>query len=198
MRAQLMNYSRILFVLMALGLSQCGKKTKSQDVTITAAPTNPIVFLSDFQTTIGGTAKSIKAPWFEMIVNIDNQSTDDLVILALHVEVTGTDANGAVTVNKMDLIPAANNSSVTANGTTITCDYSDFGTFTKGTKGALHFTPSNTGCESGAVLFMVDGNPAPANTSSIQYQVKIQPVGFFGSITNPQDRFDNFGMIFTQ
>jgi len=198
MRAQLLKYFKVVFVLMALALSQCGKKTKSQDVTITGSPTNPIVFLSDLTTTVGGNTSTIKAPWFEMLVNIDNQSDEDLVILALHLEVTGIDANGGVTVNKMDILPAANNSSVTSGSTTVTCTYNDFGTFSKHTKGTLHYTPSQTGCDNGYVMFQIGGNPTPANTASIQYQVKIQPVGFFGSIGSPEDRFDNFGMIFTQ
>jgi hypothetical protein len=197
MQSQLRYVSRILFLMMALGLAQCSKKTKSQDVHITVAPAQPIVFTSDFTTTQGGSPITIKGPWFSFGVSIDNESDTAITVIALHIEVTGYDANNSPQTVTADFVPATDNIA-TSN---ITCNYGDFGQFdAKGVnKGPLNETPSGSpNCPSGGVHFFSSGNPKPASTSFIRYTVKVKPIGYFGARGAPTDRFDSFATVYTQ
>jgi hypothetical protein len=207
MRFQLRFISKLVLLTMALGLAQCSKKTKSQDVLITVTPTSPIVFTSDFSTTKGGNVVVIKGPWFSFTVQIDNQSDTPITLIGLHIDVTGFDAsNNPVTVGQ-DFVPTADNYSTL----TQSCTYSDFGEFeakgqTSGTppnqltsSGTMFETPSgSTGCTSGPVLFFAQGNPKPASTALIRYTVKVSPIGYFGKRNAPTDRFDGSTTIYTQ
>jgi hypothetical protein len=199
---QLRKYGKVAIVLLALTLSQCGEKSKSQAVNISVSPTSPIVFTASVPITLAGQLTTINAPWFSMTVQIDNESDTPVVIIGLHVEVTGTDVSGNQTTVTADFAPASDD--VTLNN--VDCVYADYGEFdakgavgTNPSKGSLNETyNATTGCANGNVTFYVQNNPPPANTNAIVYSVKVEPEGYFGTRNSPADRFDNFTTVFTQ
>jgi len=195
MRPRLSPYVKVIFVLLALTLSQCGKKSKSASVKVSAVPSQPIVLLADVPINQNGTTVTIKGPWFKFAVNIDNESTDPLTIVALHIEVTGVDNTGSLNTVKEDFTPETYDYS----NTTLSCNYGDFGQFTAGQSTELYFTPSGTlGCGAGTATFFASALPLPANPDIINYSVKVVPEGYFGTRGDPTDRFDGFGVITTR
>ncbi|MGZ3722792.1 MAG: hypothetical protein ACXVA9_07690 [Bdellovibrionales bacterium] len=198
MRLHHRNISKVLFILLALTLSQCAKKTKSQDVVITVTPNQPIVFTSDKTIDVGGSAVTVKAPWFDFSVHIENKSDSAVTIIGVHIEVTGTNESNQSQTVMGDFNPSDND--VTLND--VVCKYGYFGTFEKsgvpGNSGNLHITSSTTGCISGTAIFTSANNPKPSSTNLIRYSVVIKPIGYFGSAGTPTDRFDNSATIYTQ
>src|SRR4051812_41658031 len=125
-----MKYRKTILVCLALMLSQCGKKTKSREVEITTTPEKPVVITSDIDVSIGGTTKKIKAPWFKFSVSMKNGATDtELTIVSLHIEVTGTNADGVQETVQVDVDPSQFSYNDAVVGA---CSYTDFGVFNRG------------------------------------------------------------------
>lgn len=206
MRSQLGHIGKIIFPVILLLTAQCGGKSKSSDVKISVSPTNPIVFLNDFSYTgPSGNTVMIKGPYFQYTVQIENNSDEPLTLIGLHIEVSGTDETGTLSVVPTDYVPAQDNIA----SDSLTCIYADYGQFQKkgdtpdtgdhGYSYSMYENPNGPPeCPKGPVTFFAPGNPKPASTSTIRYSVVVKPIGYFGKRGAPTDRFTGQATIFTQ
>ncbi|MGE4133466.1 MAG: hypothetical protein AB7F86_17625 [Bdellovibrionales bacterium] len=166
----------------------CGKQTKSQKAKISVIPDQPIVITADAD--FGD--EKIKAPWFSLVVSIDNQSDDKITIIALEVDVTSVDQTGAITTKTVAFTPSKFDYSTDS----LKCEYSSFGTWSSGENKALQITGSGS-CNSGIPIFGVGGLQKSSN-KNYRFRAKARPIGWFGTFTAPTDRYENFKTFTTQ
>lgn len=196
-RRQLTIFARFLAAgLACFFLAQCGK-SKSQKVTFSVVPSQPVAITGDV--TVNGA--TITSPWFRFQLNIDNGADDSVVIVALSIKVTAPTFGNAM--HTASVVPSGFN--YTATDGSVTCNYSNFDTIAQGYSGPLTLTPDGTsiGCNIGAAspIFYVGSNPKPlddSTPSSYRYRVEVTPQGWFGSPTEQRDRFSRTFTFYTQ
>src|SRR4051812_18711202 len=171
----------LLTTLSAISLSFTAAHATSA-VEIRAVPESPIVFTSDYtMPDPAGNPKTIKAPYFAFRVHIKNNAVDDVTFVGLHVEVTGVDTLGKTVSLIRDITPSEFSYTTTVSS----CTFADFGQFdSKGTFNDrnlfLGATPGSTAGCGGEATFIIENLPSIGNSASMIYQVKIQPLGWFG------------------
>ena len=219
------NCFKLLSVVLALGLSQCGGHTISNDITIQIVPPQPTVFAGGYTyTNASGEQTTLQGPWLSFQVYIANNSGGSsgdpplgLVIEAINVTITDNlnPANAPVTVT---LSPATDGYS----NDTSTCIFSDYGEFDVGGSSTgsppynsnmsdpdqshyndtLLFEIPTTGsisCPVNVPKLYLSGLPSTSTTqTNFSYTVQIQPVGWFGTRESQVERFTNFTYFTTQ
>jgi hypothetical protein len=220
MHNHLGTLARLASVALALGLSECGGKSASQNVQIQILPTNPIVFTSALTyNNLSGTPVTVGAPWMRLQVIINNQSNQSVTIEGITLTITdNNNPQGQPTV--VSFSPATDN--YTTNNDT--CTFSDYGQFDPGggefsvppptpstaltqsfNDMPLYEIPSGTsGCAIVIPTIVAGSLPTNnANTTGPQvqqpsYSVQLQPIGWFGTRTNQVNRFTNYAYFTTQ
>jgi hypothetical protein len=194
----------LVLAVTALSTNSCGKKSKSQEVSISVEPQSPIVFTSDATIKVGNEDKVIKAPWFAFSVRIDNHlENSSVTINSLHVEVQGFDVDGNMVTKKSDLLAGDGSFSTETQN----CTYVDFGQFdANGVRlpggpsindELLYSIPDVSGCPIRQWTFYVTG-PDPGENGILNYRVKVQPMGWFGTRKEQIDRFENYTTFSTR
>lgn len=181
----------VFCVFAVFALVDCSKKkSKSQEVDVTIAPEKPIVITAD--ATING--KKVAAPWFQFYVSLKNNSEENVTIIAVEAEITGQGASGQLTT--ANVAWSAGSFDGPYNDL-IDCNYNDFGTWAPGEERSVSLDGIFDECD-GVAVFLVGSNPKSPNGNSFRYRVKLKPLGWFGTILDPSDRFERFKYFYTQ
>jgi hypothetical protein len=201
-------YTRVSYTMMGIlfitALSSCGgDEGKSGKVKLSIIPEKPIVITAD---SVDDNDNIIKAPWFSFRASMNNTSTDTVTVVALEVEVTGTDENGSTVSGKVAFTPSQFNTSIEkpdGSGATVTvdCKYTYFAQLAAGTTASdLKLYGADPDCGDPPVpTFYVGNNPkGREGSNNYRYTVKMKPLGWFGSYLLPTDRFERTQTFYTQ
>lgn len=183
-------------------LAQCKKDSGSGKVKFEILPKKPIVFTADIE--ING--QTVSAPWFEFRVKAANSSAEKAVtITALKVTVAGVDDSGLLVTNERTFVPSDFDFSLTIGDSSIDCNFSHFGELDSGqTWTYLKLLGARSTCYSGVdsgtlvPTFYVGSNPSGGASKNFNYSVELNPMGWFGSFDEPEDRFDGETSFYTQ
>lgn len=192
-------YTRVFHILLgilsATALVSCGgDKDKSDKTKISLIPEKPIVITADIEQD----GSTVAAPWFKFYATITNPTAEPITIVALEVEVTGLNSSGSSTTNKVAFAASSYNRTISVGTTTYDCDYPSFGTIAANSSAQLQLSGSSP-CPSGIVGFTVPSNPKPPTGSeNYRYTVKVKPLGWFGELTSPTDRYEKKQTFYTQ
>jgi len=185
----------LLFVI-GFANTQCGGKTKMSQVKVELEPKVPIVITGDL--TIG--TRIVKAPWFSFQLNITNDSTETVSIMAISLEITAVSINGGFIVVENTITPSDSSVKYKCPGTetTITLSFTDFGEYLAGEskplfvkyRGADAASCLNSDDPLSPVTIYVGGNPSEdSGAIDFSYSVQATVVGWFGGVNSPSDRF---------
>jgi hypothetical protein len=191
------NTRTILVAAASLCLLQCGGKSKSQQVHLTVFPKSPIVITGDGKDAHGA---DVTAPWFEYSLYIENTSDQDVTIVAVRQTITLQEVGAEPTISTFSYSVL----NYTIDGTTsVECSYANLGTY-PAHSGPTQMNAAETGgnglCKNPwPVGIMASGLVAPKDKTmkNYRYQVMVEPQGWFGSPTDPQDRFETQKIFFT-
>lgn len=178
-----------------VSLTSCGGgKGESANVDFQLVPQQPIVINAPLANPITG--QTMTPPWFKFALSVSNNSSQKLTIVALNILVSGI-VGGSVVNNQVALDPSILNYS-TAAGTN--CVYTAFTTIDPHKTATLDAAGSSSCNTYSPVTFYVSGNPIDNTITnpSFHYSVSIQPLGWFGTNTNPTDRFTRTYYFSTQ
>jgi len=188
----------IMIGLFFLGtLAQCGgEASKSSKAEVTVVPGKPMVISAPI--TVKG--KVIAAPWFNFQVSMKNGSDEPITLMAIELEITGTNSSGVPDVRKVAFAAGSFNYSLSLNDEiNIECNFANFGTWApgeekrfelSGAQGICH-DPDNDGSPDPLYpLFYVDSNPSGPTGRNFNYRVKMKPIGYFGTPDEPTNRFE--------
>lgn len=216
---------RLLALCLLVGiLPNCGGKKKSQDIGIAVIPEKPIVLTADTKDSFGSI---VKAPWFTVRPIISNGSDSTVTILALKFKTMGLDSSGSGMIEKeWGRVPSDFPwVRVISKDFSFTCDFTHFGEIpSKASDETLYlggdkrcppcdkngnYDPVNfpdpfkpplavDGFCMTRPRFMLGDGPGGLNNTFTSWSVQIQPIGWFGSYNDPQDRFLKFSTFRTQ
>lgn len=195
---------RVISVMgLALILVQCGPSGKEGQVEFTLLPEEPVVITG----TIEVDDKQIVGPWFSFGVKVTNRSDTHLTIVGIELEVMGRSAGNLPLLNTATAAASEFNRTITFGDTS--CSY-EFFTFDAIPPGAENIdltisdpSPEGDGCPvilENIVKFYIGGNPNKEddNVRNYSYKVKFKPLGWFGTETEPADRFEKTVRFNTQ
>ena len=197
-------------VTMALLISTCGSKSKSDQVNVYVIPNQPVVITADYN---DGNGNTWKAPWFSFHLEIQNNSNDYVTIMAIQVAVTATTSTGTVlTPTVVQISPSNSNMSITCGTNSVTLSYISFGTVAPGSTAYAQLIYNNSGTGTpiatlcpglnpniaNPTIFVANNPGASQQVTSYNYQVAISPIGWFGQLNSPNDRFTKTITISTQ
>ena len=154
--------------VIALGLSECGGKSISQQVQITILPSSPIVFNSPLTyTDLSGNPINLTGPWMKFQVIINNTSNQPVTIEALTISIADNNNPSA-----LPTLVTFNPSSDNYTTQTSTLFFGDYGEFDPGGSAlpAQGSTASLTGQYNDSPLFeLPTAAVAPAVRSTLPY-----------------------------
>jgi hypothetical protein len=181
-----------LFALM-IWSAACGNDGLSSQVTITVTPSRPVVISANY--TLSGGAV-VTQPWFAFEVNVSNNSSETVIIVAIQLTVTGISPNG-------QLVPVTTAIGTSTLTQTITCNSNPptslalvpeptFVPVAPGTSANLQIGYTPAACPTGSTTtvptsavadFFAGNNPDPATKAVINYfyQVTLVPEGYFAA-----------------
>ena len=177
-------------LLMLFTLPQCGEEGKASKADFDIVPGKPIVITGDIEE--NGT--TIKAPWFKFTASLTNNTGDSITLVAMKVEVIAISESGATSTVEKSFAPSMANYS-TISG--FECAYKTFGTWADGETKKLRFDNGSSSCLADDFEFTVDSLPKQPG-SNFRYRVRLTPLGWFGTETEPTDRFTKQLTIYTQ
>jgi len=194
------------FLFAAANFAFAGQTTpppsQSNMVDVVVNPTSPAIITADFQL---NSTTTIKAPWFANTITLNNNSNKPVTIIAVQYLVTAKRADGTSITKDITISPSMYNFTAScADGRTEEVNFTDFGMFAPGQSGRLSLAPRNvvTVCGSPftpiAPLLYVGGNPSRNidGVTDYTYSVEMKPIGWFGTVNEPDSRFDK-SVIFT-
>ncbi|MGE0529509.1 MAG: hypothetical protein AB7G93_07855 [Bdellovibrionales bacterium] len=181
----------LILGVLGLGLLSCSKeKSKSQHTEVEVLPEKPIVITGPFY--IGD--EEVAGPWFRFSVSLTNNSDEPVTIVAITLEVTSP---GSFSTQPMEVNFTPSEFNETFDD--FECTYSSFGTIQPNETKILGIESSITGCKSGAVVMYASGLPKDrTGTNYYRYRVKMTPVGWFGTESEPTDRYTRSVNFYTQ
>lgn len=188
-------------------VGSCNKNSESSLVLVTISPGQPSVITGNY---VIGT-QTIQAPWFEFVVTVTNNSPETVSIIGLQVSVTAIKSDGTKATNIVTVSPGQYNYTLACNdATSADIQFTDFGQFAPGESGPLALTyrlagTLPTACQTAnpnitPATFFIGGNPDKATQQvvSFTYDVEMQPLGWFGTLNQPDKRFDKTVFFSTQ
>jgi hypothetical protein len=149
-------------------------------VTLKTIPSSPIVITGDAE--IGNS--TIHAPWFNFQVSIDNNTDEPLTITSVVATISGADQNGNVVTKTVSFAPGILN----YDEGNVHCIYDfNYKVIAPGESQVLTAITDQAECMSPVrQSFVVDDNP----TGTTQYIVTVKPEGWFGTVDQAKERFD--------
>ncbi len=188
--------STIMICTFALGLSACGGGGggKSANTRLRILPEKPIVILGPTKDQAG---QDIDGPWFEFGMEVTNNTDETITVKALVAEVTAQDETGQFVTGTATWAATQVSKTVLIAGEDFSCTYTNFGEIAPLATEALVLDNGVAQCLT-APRFTVGSNESGVNGSNFRYRVKVKPLGWFGTDTNPSDRFEKSVTFFTQ
>ncbi len=193
-------YTRVLYIIMSVffivGLTSCGgDKPKSEKAKLTLIPSKPIVITAD----VTEDDKVIAAPWFKFLATLSNPTDEMITIVALQVDITGLNSSGTPQTTTVAFSPGSFNDTVLVGTTVIECKYNHFAQIAAGDSAQLRLLGADSACGTPLANFAVGGNPkGPPGNTSFRYTLKVKPLGWFGGLITPTNRFDKVSTFYTQ
>ncbi len=223
LRANL-NLRMLAFVLMITLLPNCGAKKKSQEIGIAVLPEKPIVITADTKDIFD---KEIKAPWFMVRPVISNGSSSTLTVITIKFTTMGLDSSGGGMIEKTwSGMPSDFRWTRPQGLSSHSCDFSHFGEFKPGAADQtlylggdkicqpcdingdpdpefrdpllLPSEPTSQGFCINRPRFALGDGPGGPSMSFTAWNVQIQPIGWFGTFNDPEDRFMKISSFRTQ
>ncbi len=187
---------KMLLALSAIALlTQCGGESKSNKVSFTIIPGEPIVITAKGKDGLGA---EFDGPYFKFRVQAENNSDEVVTLIALNLELSISNAYGGEQTAEVTFTPDWANHTVTVADTDIDCVYSTFAELAPGETKELLYTPiagSDAAC---SVYSGFIANSLPQVEDKFRYKVKMKPIGWFGDADDPTDRFERFISFFTR
>lgn len=200
---KLSKFGSVALASVALTILGCGKKSKSDGAKITVNPKSPIVITGNIKIGRPGSELSIDGPWFKFTVKMDNQTEEEITVVAMMAKVTGSNQAGVFETNEVTIDPSSDDYSTDL----LLCVYRHFGTFppknlenTDESDNSLYLpsTLNPAACIDGTKTFYIGGNPNPGVNGSYHYTGKMTLLGWFGTYDDPTDRFEKDVYFVTQ
>lgn len=200
-------YTRVFHIMMGIlfiaATTSCGSNSsKSEKAKMSILPEKPIVITAD---TVDGDDNTITAPWFSFRASMSNSGTDQVTIVALEVEVTGTSESGTPTTGTVSFSPSEFNGSIEiadpSGQTTITveCKFWYFAEVGAGQTKDFKLYGADSRCGTPTPVFFVGSNPkGPKNSPNYRYTLRMKPLGWFGTFALPTDRYERTQTFYTQ
>ncbi len=192
-------------VVIAVGVVHCSGDDESSKVKFYTVPENPIVITAD---TTDSNGKDVGAPWFSHRTKVDNTSSKDVTIIAFNYKVKAISQFG--TTIKVESAITASNYNFTYNiSDDETCEYvfENFDTISAGATNTfvtISDVPEGPAtcpiADHQVIYFYIGGNPNKDDdkVSNYFYTVEYNPLGWFGGVNDPEDRFEKQEFFFTQ
>lgn len=172
---------QFLFLIGALCFGSCLAQA-STNVAMRTVPNEPIVITGDLQA-----GKTVKAPWFAFQLQMTNASTQPLTIVAVTVNVSDVSSSWQHVVS---FAPSDSDYATQNDRCTYDTSYDVIPPDGKPHMLTVTYQGTDSNCLSSITPTMYVGNNMPSKNNQYNYTVMVQPQGWYGTATNPGERFD--------
>lgn len=187
---------RIISVIgLALVFIQCGPSGKEAQVEFSLEPREPVVITGSTEVR----DQIIPGPWFSFSVKVTNNSDTPVTIVGLEILVSARNKGNALIENETSSSASNFNFTIANGDDSCSYEFDTFDTIESGDSKHLtisDFTPEGGDSCSGLIgsiaRFYIGSNPNKDedNVRNYNYKVKLTPLGWFGSSSEPLDRFE--------
>jgi hypothetical protein len=192
-----LRFDKIALVLaVSFAVIGCGKAGKSDDTKMSFNPARPIVITADATITAD---KKVTGPWFRVASTFTNNTDTPISLFALKMTTTWISPTGAVSTSETYILPSDANYSYASGDTSISCEYATFGTWTAGESRTITPLNSATGdCSQTISIWYLHGLSGGKDATNFRYKVEVEPIGWFGTESDAQDRYKKSFQFYTQ